>query len=360
MRSMISRPKNRPLGTRISDWRVGKVTVCIAAFAEDGKRIVMVSDSKVAFGDFSADSAVQKNIPLSPAYNAMVAGNDIAYAGATLSRIKKRIEEDETVDPDEVADIVHEELAETRRKKIEARILSKFGYTTETFRTEGKNTLSDSAFYDILSKIDKEDLSLKILINGFDENQEAHIRIVSADDTPEDWDMIGFAAIGTGAVSALSSLSFAVDHCGFSRYDSIEDVSYHVLAAKFMSESATDVGRDTFYVSVNSDPECTFMYSKDGFDIARKLWEVNGAPRRSAETIEAIKNFLFPWSEDLGSWPPKSADKWARIREYYPEKVCSHVDKLIESMPLDSQMLEGQQSPCDEEYPQIDSSNDAD
>lgn len=312
------------------------MTVCIAAFAADRQSIVMVSDAKVAFGDFSADSAVQKNIPISPRYAALVAGNDIAYAGPTLNRIEKRLKDSGTLDPDEVATFVHEELVETRRKKVEARILSKYGFTTETFRTRGKLSLSDSAFYDLLSKVDKEDLSLKILLCGFDENGKSHLRVVSADDTPEDWDMIGFAAIGTGAISALNSLSFAVEHCSMSKYGSVEEVSYYVLAAKFMSESATDVGRDTFYVSVDKDDECTFMYSNAAIDIVRESWERFGAPRISKETIGAIKDLMFPWSEDLGDWPP-TPDKWPQIRKHFPRSVRARTDKQIEAMLSDSQ-----------------------
>jgi hypothetical protein len=38
------------------------VTVCIAAFSTRVNKMVLVSDSKVAFGEFSADKAVVKNV----------------------------------------------------------------------------------------------------------------------------------------------------------------------------------------------------------------------------------------------------------------------------------------------------------
>ena len=38
------------------------MTVCIAAFSTTVNKMVLVSDSKVAFGQFSADKAVVKNV----------------------------------------------------------------------------------------------------------------------------------------------------------------------------------------------------------------------------------------------------------------------------------------------------------
>jgi hypothetical protein len=44
-----------------ADWG-RQVTVCIAAFSTRVNKMVLVSDSKVAFGEFSADKAVVKNV----------------------------------------------------------------------------------------------------------------------------------------------------------------------------------------------------------------------------------------------------------------------------------------------------------
>ncbi len=54
---MTPKPQKR---SSPADWRVGNVTVCIAALAEGGEKIVMASDARASFGEFSSDRGVQK------------------------------------------------------------------------------------------------------------------------------------------------------------------------------------------------------------------------------------------------------------------------------------------------------------
>jgi hypothetical protein len=65
---MTSKPELKPCRLCPADWKGTKMTVGIAALAESGAKIVMVSDSKAAFGDFSADQGVLKNIPIGHYY----------------------------------------------------------------------------------------------------------------------------------------------------------------------------------------------------------------------------------------------------------------------------------------------------
>lgn len=268
------------------------MTVCIAAIAENGKKIVMASDAKAAFGEFSADKGVLKNIPLKNGYAVMIAGNEVGEAMPMLRRAKVRI--GDSTDPDEIANCLYESLVETRKRKTEAKILSKLGFTLETFRSEGKDSLTESAYYDVLSDIRRVELSLTLLLCGFDENGEGHLRVISCDDSPQDFDMLGFAAIGSGASAALSSLSFAKDHCAFYKSDSSAEVFYHVLAAKFMAESATDVGKETFDVCTVYEASCEFLSPMaGGANTVRDLWLKFGAPRRSEEAIAAIESMIY-------------------------------------------------------------------
>ncbi len=100
---------------------------------------------------------------------------------------------------------------------------------------------------------------------------------MSAGEPPHDFDSIGFAAIGSGAPAALASLSFATDHYGFGRYSDMRESAYHLLAAKFMSESATDVGQNTFFLSVGKNGN--FFLHSLGMEAVRKSWMKHGAPK---------------------------------------------------------------------------------
>jgi 20S proteasome alpha/beta subunit len=278
-------------------WRIGHMTVCIAAFAARGEHIVMASDQRVAFGDFSAEASVQKNYPLKNRYAVMIAGNDVDYALPTISRVRNRMNPD-TRDPDEIAEMLHDELVETRRKKIEAKVLSKLGFTSASFLSEGKNSLTDSAFYELVSRIDREELSLTFLLAGFDDTKEPHLRIVSADDVPQDRDALGFAAIGSGALAATASLAFDVEHSAFHATNNLIEVTYHVLAAKFMAESATDVGKSTFYVAANADDGSNFLSSHVDIDAVRQSWLKHGSQRFSRKTAEVISDLLYKGGEE--------------------------------------------------------------
>jgi hypothetical protein len=61
----------------LAGWKAFSVTVCIGALCEDRSKIVLVSDNKVGFGDFSADMAVFKEEVFFPQWIALFAGDDV-------------------------------------------------------------------------------------------------------------------------------------------------------------------------------------------------------------------------------------------------------------------------------------------
>ena len=279
----------------------------------------MASDSRVAFGSFSSDRGALKNIPIGHYYAVLLAGNDVVYAMPTIKRVRKAMSDDMT-DPDEIAMLLHDELAATLRQKIESRILRKIGMTMELFLTSGKESLTESVYYDIFSEIRREEMSLTFLLAGFDSSGTAHIRVVTSDDAPQDYDLLGFAAIGSGALNALASLSFAKDYNSLSESNDIHEVTYHVLVAKFMAESATDVGKDTFYVCIGPSGICHFLNPfAGGVDPIRKEWEQSGAPRTSVETLEVIKA--------IGYHSPDKADSLEML-----ERVKVHASPVNRSI----------------------------
>lgn len=273
------------------------MTICIAAFAENETSIVITADSKVAFGDFSTDQGALKYELLGQRYLALIAGNDVVYALPTINRIKAEMLKTQIGSADEVAEIVYDQLCETRNKIIEAKVLKRYKLTVEQFINKGKKSFTDQVYYDICSRIDRENLSLQFLVVGFDALDKPHLRIVSAEEPPHDYDSLGFAAIGTGAPAALASLSFAKDHCSFARHCDLEEAAYFVLSAKFMSESATDVGKETFLMSISAKRGVHHLYDMGAIDTIRQNWLKHGAPQRSIHSIKIIKEVLYSAKE---------------------------------------------------------------
>lgn len=278
-------------------WRRYKVTVCIAAFAEHEGQLVFVADSRVAYGDFSSDKGGVKYELLGNTYIVQIAGNDIVYALPTIRKARNRILRDHLEDPDEVADLVHAELCAARDRIVEAKVLKKYKMTIEQFLARGRKAFTEQVYANICTRIEQQNLSLTFTVAGFDRDKKAHLRVVTVDEPPCDFDGIGYAAIGTGAQAAMASLSFAKDHAGFGRDSSLEDVTSHLLAAKFMAESATDVGQDTFFLSVGFARGVCHMMTVGATEALRKTWKKDGAPRHSKKSVKILKDVIYKNTE---------------------------------------------------------------
>jgi len=144
---------------------------------------------------------------------------------------------------------------------------------------------------------------LDFILAGFDKEGNAHIRFTNCLIPPQDYDVTGFWAVGSGAHSAIGSLCHAEEHLGFSRFCSAEVSVYHVLAAKFMAESATDVGKETFVVALKArvtdgKKYLRFLSYWDGLEYVREQWEKHGAPRVPSDITEAISALLIPHDQE--------------------------------------------------------------
>jgi hypothetical protein len=297
-----------------------------ATLAAQEHAICIVCDSKAAFGAFSADGAVRKTVPLIYHYAVLFAGNDAAHAGGVISRAKEcQIERD---------------------KVAEAEILKPHGYDLETFRDKGSELCTDAVFFDIHTELQKKTLSLDFVIAGFDSNNQGHIRFTNCITPPQDYDSIGFWAIGTGAQAALASLSHAVEHLGLSRWDDPEVVLYHTLAAKFMAESARDVGKATDAHIVIAFPSGEVGLRQinplGGFDYVRKVWEREGAPKRPRGIKERMDYVLINTMKEA-----LSIEKLEKIARYSkPARSFLKIRKKKSNASpkqLVAETLEGQQ-----------------
>jgi 20S proteasome alpha/beta subunit len=308
------------------------VTVCIAAIADKRKHIALVSDSKVAFGEFSADRAVRKNVPLLGEYVVLCAGNDAARADTIYNRVRKQLV-DKSPEPsvDEIAEALFMECKRERDRIVEGKILSKHGYDTTTFREKGKQLCTAAVFFDIHSAMAQISLSLDFIIAGFDEKGEPHLRFTNCETPPEDYDSLGFYAIGSGAHAALSSMTHAVEHLIFSRYRDTGTVLYHAMAAKFMAESARDVGKDTFAVVIGHNESPKFISVFDGDEYVRERWKSEGAPRVPNGIGGAIEDLLADSNEfndekvleKVAKYCPRAGERLKEIRAEKAAKLLT-------------------------------------
>lgn len=318
---------------RAADWKCWSMSVCIAGLASSGKEIILVSDSKAAFGDFSADKAVRKEAPLAFGYAIQFAGNDAARAGIIKRRVQRELKkanpQNNLLPADQVAECLHQECKVELERLQEAKVLIKHGYLSEQFRKAGKELCTDSVFFDIHSELEKVKLSLDFLVAGFDDEGNGHIRYTNSVTPPEDYDSLGFWAIGRGQHSALSSISHAVEHLRLSQHRDKGTVLYHLLAAKFMAESATDVGEDTSVMVLSPSHRAEFLLLGSD-EYVRQQWKKNGAPRVPKGVAEAINILLAPAEKamdqeylDKAVKYTKSARDWSKAIQMLKQRQAA-------------------------------------
>ncbi|MBI2186564.1 MAG: hypothetical protein HYU37_05495 [Acidobacteria bacterium] len=270
------------------------MTVCIAALAEHDKCIVAVSDNKVGFTDFSAENLAIKNIPFGGGdWTAMCAGNDISHADPILDHASDLLREGwakqktpkrrrHTPDPRAVIDALDNALNWRLQREIETSVLRPFGFTAETFRRQGRQQCTETQHAALCAKINQVDLGgLVFLLAGFDQRGIGHIWSVNGVSAPHNYDRSGMFAVGSGAWPALNTMAFHADagHLRF-RHSSVESVVYCALTAKFMAESASDVGKSTFAVVLRKKGDKATQFVKEPeVAVVRERWKNEGAPR---------------------------------------------------------------------------------
>jgi hypothetical protein len=283
---------------RPADWSY-RVSVCIAVLCEHGKKIVCVTDNRVSFGEFSAEHSAWKNYPIWTTWLVLCAGDDIEHADPIIRKSRKYClalykKLRRVLEPEEVADAVDLAYSEQLQAHIENKILRKHQFDSESFQKTGKSKCTPEVYMSFINKIEKTALSLEFLICGFDAKGQGHIWKVKGDGAPTSYDLIGFWSIGMGASAALSCLAFHVSRGHLNVYSSLPDAAYLTMAAKFMSESASDVGRSTFVVIVDAKgKEAVRLVSNPGVETVRRIWEKRGVPKVPRKQIDNIVSKLI-------------------------------------------------------------------
>jgi 20S proteasome alpha/beta subunit len=272
------------------------MSTCIAAITgragidQQEDSIVTASDTRLSFGgDFSADGSTKIHV-FHREWATMIAGDDIAQHRSVIERARVLLRGKSgklTV----VMDAFKKAYQDEFRAFIEDGLLSRFGMTMEDFKKRGKTQLLPEVFTEFSLTIKIASLGCRFLVYGLDDKKIGHIFTVSNPGKCELRDKPGFWAIGKGATSALSMLAALKQVRGRSTF---EETIYNVLAAKYISEGASDVGRET-YLFIKK-------YGTDGYsnklgleEEIRKIWETEGRPITNAKAVNAIVNgeFLF-------------------------------------------------------------------
>jgi 20S proteasome alpha/beta subunit len=273
------------------------MTVCIAALAtedtDEGKKryIVTVSDTKLTTGIYSQEFGAWKIKRLSKHWSAMIAGK-FSQHRPIIEAFRSEIGDDEgqRLSVSQVHDIAAKVYVSEAKRMAEETILGKFGLTVDAFLKSRKN-IGDSLFERTWGEISRIEVGCDLLVFGFDD-EGPHIFVVS-NPTPDntsfitDHDSPSFAAIGTGSYLAESTM-FAFNH---TIINSLSQSIYHTTVAKFVSESASDVGERTVLFIVKEGGD----FIKVPWNLESKLrerWKTKGRPMVPEDALESINKAL--------------------------------------------------------------------
>jgi hypothetical protein len=309
---MVPYPGPQQLSRRRYPWfsRRTTVTVCIAALCERGKQIVSVSDSKISFDAYSADDAIVKSVPIAPGWRALFAGSDIIEAQAIINAASSALSENAIYDPRTVKESVYVAYYDRLHRQIEATILMQYGMTLNEFVGHGKDRFTDREHEALFDKIASVSLSSELILAGFDAEGDGHIILINGDGPPKEYDSVGFCCIGSGANMAYGMLLYQANKNHLGADGELGECIYCCCEAKFMSESASEVGRETFLSVFRAGEPPSFILSTR-IDEIRTAWEKYGAPKIPPAILKTIPDMLF------------TRDQWMN------HKTQSDVDRIL-------------------------------
>jgi 20S proteasome alpha/beta subunit len=276
------------------------VTTCIAAITQRFF-IVTASDTRLSFGGSYSTDGVVKDEGIHREWGVMIAGNDISQAPLVVDEAKRLLRK-QTGEFRVVKDALKKAYQSARREVITDRLLSSFDMTIDDFKKKVSRQLHPEVFADISIRMREFNLGCTLMVYGFDDDVQPHIFTVTHPGRIEVYDRPGFWAIGAGQASALSTLSVLRQNSARSTF---AETVYNVLTAKYTSESASDVGPETFLwiKKVN----CNGFSSRATFERSvRAAWESEGRPKIPQIGVDAVNSgdiqfFPEPLAESLAS-----------------------------------------------------------
>ncbi|MGA3093685.1 MAG: hypothetical protein ABSD75_34315 [Terriglobales bacterium] len=218
------------------------MTTCVAAVCAEGNAIILVADKMIGVGYIESELEITKMRPLHKDWWMLFAGDDIGPVFDIVDLVKNKLKQDSQVSIGDVQEAVRNAFAEKRLAMASTLYLTPIGWDIERFNNEGNQLLPN--FEEIQTKIDNYELSIELLIAGFDNGKGCVFTLVGygkGRGLTDRFDIPGFAAIGSGSTVAVYMMYYR----DLSAKTSIREAVYYALEAKYSGEQAGGVGAST-------------------------------------------------------------------------------------------------------------------
>lgn len=259
------------------------MTLCIAAVSRRDKRIVTVSDLMLSTEEMSSEPSISKVIVVGKQtkWMAMFAG-DPTHAWSIIDRACGLLD-NKSESFYRVMGAFKTAYQDELENKINSEILSPLGLTRTSFLKDGRSFLGDETFNKLYYEVLNTSLETDFLVGN-----SSRLFSIEHPCTVTYHDPLGFSAIGAGATLAEASLTGILDP-----NESVENIIYRLLEAKFRGESARGVGRKTFVVTMDDNGKVESLPMSTCEEI-RQLWEEKGKAKIPSEVNLLIAAFLKP------------------------------------------------------------------
>jgi hypothetical protein len=242
------------------------VTICLAALCRDGEETyaVVAADRMVTFPGFiEFEHSNPKVAPAGARAVSMSAGD--ALVGTRLAQdVAHQLAGAPTVL--EIAQRLAAHYEATRTDRVEQQILAPRGLNWQSFYG-GHAGFNPQITVMLDQQMQGFNLGVEVLLAGVDESG-AHVYSVHNPGRPELLhDVIGYAAIGSGAIHAVQSM-IGFGHSATAEYHT---TVFRVYASKRRSEAAPGVGRETDMAVIS--PSGIHWLTDDELEQLRTIYE---------------------------------------------------------------------------------------
>jgi hypothetical protein len=225
------------------------VTVCIAALCNGANTVIGAADRMLTAGDIEFEPPQTKLLNLTSSITALVAG-DARLQIEVLYKVREAVNERVRAEPtnwlpvEEVALMYVHQYASVRRQRAENKILTPLGLDSMSF-INNQQRMSAQLVDKLAAELLNFDVSATATIFAGVDPTGAHIYTLQNGTLSCD-DVVGFSAIGAGALHADSQMMFG----SHAKWSNFADTLLLTYSAKKRSEVAPGVGAatDMFYI----------------------------------------------------------------------------------------------------------------
>lgn len=219
------------------------MTVCLAALAENGKKLIVASDrmvtSPIATMSYQWQSEDVQKITQFGNNLVLISGLDV-FGRSIISTSIKKCTEQKIAYIEDIVEVFRTEFQTFRVNNFVQNNLQSRGLTLEKYY-QLHNTLASSLVTAIDGAIGTWQIGVDLIVAGKSQNQDFHIYSISHPGVSLCHDMNGYVCIGAGGPHAM----YHIIGSGYKKSSNETEIKQIIEAAKKKGEAAPGVGTYT-------------------------------------------------------------------------------------------------------------------